>query len=133
MDWSDKKEQVLNSLNQIDNEFIEKITSLIEDDLSSDKIDIGYLAEHLCMSISTLYRKVKALTNLSTNELIRKVKMKNAERMLLEQKYTISEISYRVGINTVSYFRQCFQKEFGMSPTQYLKKIKGITIKDEEE
>lgn len=133
VDWSDKKEQVLNSLNQIDNEFIEKITSLIEDDLSSDKIDIGYLAEHLCMSISTLYRKVKALTNLSTNELIRKVKMKNAERMLLEQKYTISEISYRVGINTVSYFRQCFQKEFGMSPTQYLKKIKGITIKDEEE
>lgn len=133
VDWSDKKEQVLNSLNQIDNEFVEKITSLIEEDLSSDKIDIGYLADNLCMSISTLYRKVKALTNLSTTEFIRKVKMKNAERMLLEQKYTISEISYRVGINTVSYFRQCFQKEFGMSPTQYLKKIKGITIKDEEE
>ena len=85
------------------------------------------------MSISTLYRKMKALTNLSTNEFIRKVKMKNAERMLLEQKYTISEISYKVGINTVSYFRQCFLKEYGLSPTQYLKKVKGVTIKDEEE
>ena len=58
--------------------------------------------------------------------------MNNAERMLLEQKYTISEISYKVGINTVSYFRQCFQKEYGMSPSQYLKKVKGIVVEDEE-
>lgn len=133
VDWLDKRNQVLNSLNQIDNEFIEKITNLIEDNLSSDKVDTNYLAEHFCMSISTLYRKVKALTGFSITEFIRKVKMKNAERMLLEQKYTVSEISYKVGINTVSYFRQCFQKEYGMSPTLYLKKIKGITIKDEEE
>lgn len=133
VNWSDKKEQVIESLNQIDNEFIEKVTALIEEDISSDKIDTNYIADHLCMSISTLYRKMKALTNLSTNEFIRKVKMKNAERMLLEQKYTISEISYKVGINTVSYFRQCFLKEYGLSPTQYLKKVKGVTIKDEEE
>lgn len=131
--WENKRDQVMSSLTQIDNEFIEKITLFIEENLSSEKVDINYLAEHLCMSVSTLYRKIKALTNLSTNEFIRKVKMKNAERLLLEQKYSISEISYKMGFNTVSYFRQCFIKEFGMNPTQYMKKIKGITIKDDEE
>ena len=47
--------------------------------------------------------------------------------------YTISEISFRVGINTISYFRQCFQKGYEMSPSQYLKKIKGVNVKEDEE
>lgn len=133
VNWTDKQDQAIRSLNKIDNEFIGKLTALVEEDITSDKIDTGYLAEHMNMSASTLYRKIKALTGLSTNEFIRKIKMNNAERMLLEQKYTISEISYKVGINTVSYFRQCFQKEYGMSPSQYLKKVKGIVVEDEED
>ena len=132
VNWADKQEQAIRSLNKIDNEFVGKLTEVIEENITSDKIDTGSLAEQMNMSPSTLYRKIKALTGLSTNEFIRKVKMNNAERLLLEQKYTISEISYRVGINTVAYFRQCFQKEYGMSPSQYLKKVKGIVVEDEE-
>lgn len=132
VNWMDKQDQAIRSLNKIDNEFIKKLTTFVEENITSDKIDTNYLADHMHMSASTLYRKIKALTDLSTNEFIRKIKMNNAERMLLEQKYTISEISYRVGINTVSYFRQCFQKEYGMSPSQYLKKVKGIIVEDEE-
>lgn len=131
VNWTDKQNQVMRSLSQLDNEFIGKLTALVEENITSDKIDTGYLAENMHMSPSTLYRKIKALTDLSTNEFIRKVKMKNAESLLLEQKYTISEISYKVGINTLSYFRQCFQKEYGMTPSQYLKKVKGVIVDDE--
>ena len=66
---------------------------------------------------------MKALTGLSTNEYIRKVKVKKAEQLLLEGKYNVSEIAYKVGINSVGYFRQCFKEEFGLSPTDYLKQI----------
>ena len=90
----------------------------------SEKIDITYLSDKMCMSGSTLYRKMKALTGLSTNEYIRKVKMQNAERLLLEGKYNISEIAYKVGMNSTGYFRQCFKDEFGVSPSDYLKLIK---------
>ncbi len=121
---SDKRTAVTESMNKLDNEFIEKINKLIEDRLSSEKIDIGYLADALCMSNSTLYRKMKALTGLSTNEYIRKIKMQYAERLLLEGKYNISEVAFRVGINSTVYFRQCFKEEFGMVPSDYLKKIK---------
>lgn len=114
-----------NSLNKIDQEFLEKITRVITDNLSStESIDISFLSSHLCMSNSTLYRKVKALTGMSTNEYIRKIKIRLAEKMLLEGKYNISEIAFKVGINSTVYFRQCFKEEFGVTPSEYLKKIK---------
>lgn len=121
--FRDKRAIMEGSLTQLDNEFISKVTRLIEGDLSSDKIDVTYLADKVFMSRSTLYRKMKALTGLSTNEFIRKVKMQNAERLLLEGKFSISEVAYMVGINSPVYFRQCFKDEFGISPSDYLKKI----------
>ena len=118
-----KRTIISDAINKLDQIFIEKIDRLIEERLSSDKIDIGYLAENVHMSNSTLYRKMKALTGLSTNEYIRKVKMKHAEQLLLEGKYSISEIAFKIGMNSSGYFRQCFKEEFGMIPTDYLKKL----------
>lgn len=122
---SDKSIILHKSLNQLDNEFIQKITQIIENNLKSEKIDVAYLSDKLCMSKSTLYRKIKALTGISTNEYVRKIKMQNAEKLILEGRYTISEIAFRVGINSPVYFRQCFKEEFGISPSEYLKKLKG--------
>lgn len=120
----EKRATIAQALSKLDNEFIAKITQLVEENLSSDKIDITYLSGQMCMSNSTLYRKMKALTGLSTNEYIRKVKMQNAEKLLLEGKYNISEIAYKVGMNSIAYFRQCFKEEFGLAPSDYLKQIK---------
>lgn len=119
-----KKAMMIESLSKLDNEFIEKITAIIEKDLDSDKIDVAYIADQMFMSHSTLYRKVKALTGMTANEFIRKVKIRNAERMLLTGKYTISEVAYSVGMNSVTYFRQCFKEEYGVSPSEYIKHIK---------
>lgn len=74
---------------------------------------------------STLYRKMKSMTGISTNEYIRKYKMQYAEHLLLEGKYTISEISFMVGMNSIAYFRKCFKDEYGLIPSEYLKKLKS--------
>lgn len=123
-DLSEKRTAISQALSKLDNEFIKKITLSIEENLSSEKIDITYLSDKMCMSGSTLYRKMKALTGLSTNEYIRKIKMQHAEQLLLEGKFNISEIAYKVGMNSTGYFRQCFKDEFGVSPSDYLKQIK---------
>ena len=121
----EKRSIITDSLNKLDKEFLEKMTRTITDNLSAtETIDINFLAGSLCMSSSTLYRKTKALTGMSTNEYIRKIKMQLAEKMLLEGKYNISEIAFKVGINSTVYFRQCFKEEFGLTPSDYLKKIK---------
>jgi len=118
-----KNVAISESLNKIDNEFIKKITTIIEENIDSDKIDVVFIADKMMMSHSTLYRKVKALTGISVNEFTRKVRVRHAERLLLTGRYTISEISYMVGINSVTYFRQCFKDEFGMAPSEYVKKL----------
>ncbi len=120
----EKSAQFKESLNKLDNEFLESLTHLIEENIQSEKVDISYLSGKLFMSNSTLYRKVKALTGISTNEFVRKVKMNNAEHLLLTGKYNISEVAFRVGMSGPVYFRQCFKEEFGLSPSEYLKKIK---------
>lgn len=119
-----KSDMLKDSINQIDNEFIRSLTQLIENNLEDEKIDIGYLSDKLFMSSSTLYRKIKGLTGISTNEFIRKIRMKHAEELLLTGRYTISEIAFRVGISSPVYFRQCFKEEFGMPPSEYLRRIK---------
>lgn len=117
----DKRAQLAESMNKLDNEFLDKVNQLIEARLSSEKVDIGYLADNMFMSKSTLYRKMKALTGLSTNEYVRKIKMRYAEHLLLEGRYNISEVAFKVGINSMMYFRQCFKEEFGVLPSEYLK------------
>ena len=120
---SQKQTIVTESLNKIDAEFIDKVTKVIEQNLDSELINISHIADQMNMSHSTLYRKIKALTSISINEFIRKIKIQNAEKLLLTGKYSISEISFMVGINSPSYFRQCFKDEFGLSPTEYMKLI----------
>jgi AraC-like DNA-binding protein len=74
------------------------------------------------LSISTLYRKVKALTDLNTVEYIRLVRLKKAAELLCENNYRINEISYLVGFSSPSYFATSFQKQFGLSPSQFVRK-----------
>lgn len=119
----EKKAILKKSLSEIDKEFIDKLSRTITDNIPQENVDVNFLAGVFCMSSSTLYRKVKALTGLSPNEYIRKTKMHIAEQLLLAGRYTFSEISYKVGMNSNAYFRNCFKEEFGMTPTEYLKKV----------
>lgn len=119
----EKKERLLHSLSEVDKEFVEKLTKTITDNIPAENVDVNFLSAALCMSSSTLYRKVKAVTGVSPNEFIRKTKMQMAENLLLGGHYNFSEIAFKVGINSVTYFRQCFKEEFGMTPSDYLKRI----------
>jgi AraC-like DNA-binding protein len=69
-----------------------------------------------------LYRKIKALTNLSAIEFIRSIRLKTAEKILRENKLNINEISLMVGFNDTDYFRECFKEQYGMSPKEYARK-----------
>ncbi len=123
-DNAKKHETFLQSLNQLDLEFIENINKIIEQNLEDPEFNVSTLSQILCLSNSTLYRKIKALTGISPNEYLRKIKMKKAEAYILEGKYSISQIAFKVGMNSELYFRQYFKDEFGMLPSEYIKSLK---------
>lgn len=109
------------AVNKMDEDFMKQLHAIIVKHMAEPELSVEMLAGSMRMSISTLYRKVKAITELNTNEYIRLYRLKKAAEMLASQKYRINEVSYLVGFSSPSYFTTSFQKQFGISPTQFLK------------
>lgn len=108
------------ALNKADQKFLEKLQSLILENIHDPNLCVDMLADRLCMSRPTLYRKIKALSDLTPNELINVSRLKRAADLLKEGEYKIYEISDIVGFSSSSHFTRSFHKQFGISPKQYL-------------
>lgn len=107
---------------EVDNELLKKLQTLIEENFSNPSLNVDYLAEHLGISRSGLYAKIRSLADVTPNELIQITRLKKAAELLAENKYRINEICYMVGFNSSSYFSRCFQKQFGMKPGEFATK-----------
>lgn len=116
----------INSLvnTEMDKEFLEKITRTIEENLLNPEFTNENLYVLLNMSKSTLYRKIKGLTGMSPKDYMKNIRFKYACKLLIQKTCNISEVAYKVGFSDAKYFSTCFKKEFGMTPSQYIKNIK---------
>ena len=102
----------------IENNFLNKITEVIQENISNEKFGVSELAREMGMSRSNLLRKTKKLTKLSVSQFIRQVRLKNAMETLKQTSLTVSEISYEVGFSSTSYFIKCFHDYYGYPPGQ---------------
>ncbi|MEQ9405623.1 MAG: helix-turn-helix domain-containing protein [Cyclobacteriaceae bacterium] len=99
-----------------DNEFLRKVITIIEENLSDEHFEVPDLSERMSMSRSNLLRKVKKLSGFSVSVFIRKVRLHHARELLAEGSLTASEVSYKTGFSSTSYFTKCFREEFGFTP-----------------
>lgn len=113
------------SQNKLDEEFIEQCTKIILDNLDNTEFSINSLAQELNMSRTSVFTKIKGIMGMTPNDFIKVTKLKTAAKLLAEGKYRISEITYIVGFSSSSYFAKCFQKQFGILPTDFVKNLKG--------
>ncbi len=104
---------------KLGNAFLEKIDSFLEHSIYDYDLSVDTLAEHMNMSKSTLYRKVKAATSISPNDYISMYRLNTAAKLLKEEDLAIKEISERLKFSSVSYFSNCFNKHFGVTPGEY--------------
>lgn len=107
------------ALSKADEEFIKKLHSIIETNLSNQDFNIDDMAESFNMSRSTFYRKVEGVLDLTPKEYLRVERLKRAAQLLKEKEYRINEICYMVGFNTSSYFTKCFLKQYGVLPKDF--------------
>ncbi len=107
--------------NPTDSEFLKRMNHIIEENFSNSELNVNFLAAELNISRSSLFAKIKTLAEITPNEMIQVVRLKRAAQLMKEGKYTISEISYMVGFSNPSYFSKCFQKQFNIKPTDYIK------------
>lgn len=113
------------SVSEVDKGFVEKLRNLIETHLGDSDLRVDDLGEKLGLSRVQLYRKAKALTGYSPNELLRIARLKRAASLLASTDKTIAEITYEVGFSAPSYFAKCYKDYFGESPTDFLKRKEG--------
>ena len=100
----------------------------VESEFLLDNVEA--LAAAMNMSRSSLHRKIKALTDLSSLDFIRIIRLKRAAELLQEGELRINEISDRVGFQSPSYFAKIFQKQFGVTPTEFAQQNKQRMAED---
>lgn len=96
--------------------FLQKVMDQLEKHLDDAELSIPELAGKLGLSQSQLYRKIKALTDLSTAAFIRRYRLQKGKQLLQTTGLTMAEIAYKVGFTTPNYFSDAFFEEFGMRP-----------------
>ena len=113
-----------------DEEFVSRLNGFILDNMDAPDLDVNFLADKMNMSRTSLYRKIKAISNLSPNELITLARLKKAAELLSQDDYKIYEISAMVGFNSQTYFGQSFLKQFNMTPKDYaqLKRKERLSV-----
>lgn len=103
-------------------EFMARATQLVRDNLDDADYNRDSMAADLGMSVSSLYTRLRECTGLSIQTFIQNIRLNAARDMLREDPHVrISELAYRVGFNTPKYFSQCFKREFGMLPGEFVK------------
>ena len=106
-------------LSNIDEKFLLKLNSLVIENLSNPALDVQYLTSNIGMSRSSLYAKMKALTSMSINDYINKLRIEKATQMLTNTDLTILAISEQTGFNSQRYFSTAFKAVVGCTPSQY--------------
>lgn len=101
----------------IDNEFYARFIQLINREMGNPELNIDAIATKMNLGRSQFYRKIKALTNYSPVELLRKIRLTKAREMLSTTDKPISEIAYEVGFSAPAYFTRVFRELFGESPS----------------
>lgn len=110
------------TLTSADEHFVQKVLESLEGNMSNAQYSVEDLGVDVGMSRMQLYRKLKALTGQSANEFIRTIRLKRAAQLLAQNQLTVAEITYEVGFNDLQYFRECFKKLFGVTPSEYTQK-----------
>ena len=102
-----------------DKEFLDNLRTAIQENMSNPKLRVEDLSDKVGLSRVQMYRKIKAITGLSTVELLRTARLERSKVLLLTTDKTIAQVAFAVGFSTPSYFTTCFKQEYDMYTTDF--------------
>jgi AraC-like DNA-binding protein len=109
--------------------FVQQVDAFLEENYSNEKLRIGDIASHLCLSISQTNRKIKEHTQQTTEQYLRKYRLQKGWEMLGNIDKNVTDIAFAVGFNDSAHFASAFKKEFGCSPSEMRKRLMaGLTM-----
>lgn len=112
------------SLTSLDEQMLQKAFKIVKENIANQDFNIEEFSESLGVSRSMLFTKIKAWANATPKDFIQEIRLKHAAKLLELNKLNVSEIAYQVGFKRPKYFSQCFQKKYGLTPSEFSKKFK---------
>ena len=103
----------------VEEEFLKKVVDIVEQNINNPQFDVAYFCKEIGMAQATLFRKLKAITKMSTTEFIRTIKLKKAATLIKQDAGKMEDIAFQSGFNDISYFNRCFKKQFGVTPSEF--------------
>ena len=103
--------------------FVEKLFSIIQNNMEKNELDVQFIAGELNISRSNLHNKMKAM-NMNIPEFINTVRINKAKELMHVEEATFAEIAYKIGYNDPAYFSRIFKKHTGKTPKEYRQEIK---------
>jgi signal transduction histidine kinase/ligand-binding sensor domain-containing protein/DNA-binding response OmpR family regulator len=105
-------------------EFLERCITIVEAHLDDEEFTVAKLAAEMGKSYSSVYKKVRTISGKSLKEFIRFIRLRKAAELFINSNYNVSEVAFQVGMYDAKFFREQFNKLFGMNPSEYLKKYR---------
>ena len=109
--------------NRLDEEFVDRCREIVLAHISDPDLSVDLLARELGMSRTSTFKKLKSITGMTPNDFMKHVRLKEAMRLMVEGKYSITEIGYITGFSSSSYFAKCFAQEFKILPTEFVRSL----------
>jgi signal transduction histidine kinase/DNA-binding response OmpR family regulator len=113
------------AITSADEKFLNRALGIIETHMGDFDFEVNIFQKEMAMSRMQLFRKIKALTNLSPTEFIRTIRLKRAVKLIEQSFGNMAQISYEIGFNNPSYFAKCFKEMYGCQPSDYKKSTKN--------
>jgi len=107
-------------LQSTDNKLLDRIMNVINRNLGNPDLNVEMISSEVGISRVHLYRKLKELTNQSTRDLIRNVRLKHAASLLVYKHYNVTEVASLTGFTSTSLFSRVFKELYGVSPKDYI-------------
>jgi Transcriptional regulator containing an amidase domain and an AraC-type DNA-binding HTH domain len=110
-----------NKTHSFNGAFIQKCIEVVESRLSDSSFNENQFASSMCVSRSTLYRRLKSHFGISSKEFVRTMRLNCAAKLLMNQSIMVSDIAYSVGFSDPKYFSFSFKTMYGLTPLKYRK------------
>ncbi len=107
---------------RLDKKFLNDFAGIVEQNLSNENFNVDDICKLIGISRVKLYRKVKALLGCSIADYILNRRLKKAKYLLINESYSISEITYMVGFSSPNYFSTVFKAKYECTPSEFKRK-----------
>ncbi|HAQ19445.1 MAG TPA: hypothetical protein DCR40_09475 [Prolixibacteraceae bacterium] len=102
--------------------FLQKLNQIIQTKMSDADFGVNELAREMGMSRSNLHRRISEITGKTVVSIIAEARLKNAFELLKEETYTVSEVAWKSGFGSATYFNKCFSDYYGFPPGEAAKR-----------